>query len=473
VRAPQRAGTEPLASSTLGGMQTTVEETARHTVRLTVEVPADEFEAELDRAYRRVASEVKIPGFRKGKAPRQIIDVQVGKAAVYEELIREAVPAYYVQAVREHQLAPIADPEIDLDQVEEGKPLVFTATVEVRPRLTLAEDDYKSVTVHRPPAEVSEAEVSEQLDRLRERFAELSVVGHPARRGDYVLTDIRGTIHDEEVPEATGRDVLYEVGSGGLVPELDAELEGKRAGDIVKFNASLPERFGERSGQEITFQALVKEVKEKVLPPADDAFAKTASEFDTLEELRGDIRAKLHMVKEAAADAAVRDRVLLELVSRLDTDLPDTLVDQETERRVQNASERAERQGLTLEQVLEAGGVDELQFRSDARGHAIRAVKADLILEAVARQEGIQVAKEDLEREIRALAESMGRDPKEVTRLLEKSGQITHLAGDIIRSKALDLLVENANVVSEGSSPASPEEPDAEPPTKGPGELDE
>ncbi len=440
-------------------MQSTLEETGKHTVRLTVEIAPEEFGRDLDRAYRHVAEEVKVPGFRKGKIPKRVLDVQVGKGHVLEHFLRDSLPVYYLAAVREHELAPISDPEFDLESVEDDKPLRFTATVEVRPRLDI--DDYRGVRVDMPSTEVSEADVDEQIDRLRERFAELSVVSHPARRGDYVIADIRATVHGEEIAEVGGRDLLYEVGSEGLVPQLDTELDGKRAGEILKFNATLPEPFGDRAGQEVTFQVLVKEIKEKVLPKADDEFATTASEFDTIEELRADLRTRLAAVKEVSARAELRDLVLRELINRVQVDLPDSLVDAETERRVQSARERAERQGITLEQVLQAGDSDELRFRADARAHAVRALLADLVLEAVARREGLQVADEELDRDVRAIAEQMGRSPKEVRRLLERSGQITELAGDIIRSKALDLLVEHADVVGGPASQASePEDPE-------------
>jgi trigger factor len=300
---------------------------------------------------------------------------------------------------------------------------------------------------------VYEREVDEQLERLRERFTELEVVGHPARRGDYLMADIRAYIHDQEVPEVSGQDVLYEVGSQALVPELDTELEGKRKGDILKFNATLPEAFGEQAGKEVSFQVLVKEVKAKKLPPLDDDFAKTSSEFDSLDELRADIRTKLGRLKEAAVDAAVRDRALEALSAKVDTDLPERLVDRETESRVRRATQRAERQGTTLEAVLQASGVDELQFRSDARAHATRAIRADLALEAVARAEEIHVTKEDLDRVIGELAKEMGRDVKQIRRSLEETGQITSLASDIIRDRALDLIVEHADIVDEPGQP--------------------
>lgn len=453
-------------------MQTTLENTDKHTVKLTVEVEPERFGRDLERAYRKVAEQVRIPGFRKGKAPRPIIDAQVGRETVLAEFLEEAVPVYYREALREHELAPISQPDIDLQQLEEGKPFVFSATVEVRPRLRFTEADYKGIRVERPSVEVTEEEVDRLLDALRERFAELEPVKRPAARGDYVLIDLRATVHGEEVPEATRPDFLYEVGTGEFTGKLDEELVGKGAGEILKFNATLDDRFGERAGQEVSFQVLVKEVKGKRLPAADDDFAKTASEFDTLEELRAALREQLEANKRRAADAEVRDRVLRALVGRTQVDLPETLVEEETEHRVAHARERAEQLGLTLERLLELQGTDELRFRAEAREHAVRAIVADLVLEAVARAEDLQVTAEELAGEIGRLARALGRDPKEVATTLERSGQIVSLAGDIIRSKALDVLVEHAEIVPEdgatqggqaGGAPAEPPAGDGSP----------
>lgn len=432
-------------------MQTTLEETDRHVVRLSVEVPPEEFSRDLDKAYRKVAGEVRIPGFRKGKVPKQIIDARVGREAVLQEFVRDFIPTYYVRALREHDLAPIAEPDIDLERLEDGVPLRFTATVEIRPRLSLEPDQYRGVKVEAPPSEPTEVEVDEYLDRLRDRFAELEVVTRPAHKGDYVLADVRASVHGQEVPEATRLGFLTEVGKEELVAELDKELEGKRKGEILKFNASLPEAFGEQAGTEVTFQVLVKEVKAKTLPVLDDEFARTASEFDTLEELRSDTRTKLGALKGAESKAILRDLVLRRIIDSIEVEIPDRLVDAETESRIERAKERAESAGTTLDAALATQGWDELRFRSDARAHATRAIKADLVLEAVARAEGIQVTREDVDREIEDLARSIGRDAKEVRRILESSGQVTSLAGDIIRSKALDLLVEAAEVGNEGA----------------------
>jgi trigger factor len=445
-------------------MQTTVEPTDKHTVKLTIEVPAEDVGKDLDRAYRTIAQQVRIPGFRKGKVPKQIIDAQIGRDAVVGEFLEHSVPVYYRDALRENDLAPIAEPEIDLGELEEGKPLVVTVTVEIRPRLHLEPSDYEEIEVRRPRTEVTDDEVDRFLDSLRERFAELETVTRPARRGDYVVVDLRGSVHGEEVSEATRPDYLYEVGSGEFGDKLDAELEGKRAGEILKLNDVLPEHAGERAGTEVAFQVLLKEVKGKKLPGVDDEFAKTASEFDTLEELRAGLREQIAANKERSGDAAVRDAVLSTLIDRTDVDLPDSLVDEETEHRVAHARERAEQIGMTLEQLLDTQGFDELRFRSDARGHAIRAIKGDLILEAVARSEDLEVTAEELGREIAKIAAALGRDPKELAKTLDRSGQVVALAGDIIRSKALDVLVERANVLEEdglktgdGSSEASSE----------------
>src|SRR5438552_12407633 len=231
----------------------TVEETGKHSVKLTVEVPAEDFKRDLDKTYRQVGKSIKVPGFRKGHVPRQIIDSNVGPGAVLQTFLEDAVPIYYREALREHDLAPISDPEIEVEKVDEGNPLVFTASVEVRPRLTLT--DYKGVAVERPPVEVTDADVDEQLDRLRDRFAGLGVVGHPARQGDYVVADIHASVHGEEIAEVSRQEYLYEVGSEELVPELDKELEGKRKGEILQFNATLPPTAGEHAGQEVSFRA--------------------------------------------------------------------------------------------------------------------------------------------------------------------------------------------------------------------------
>ena len=431
-------------------MQTTVETTAPHTVKLTIEVPAEEFDKDLDRTYRSIANQIKIPGFRKGKVPKQIIDTQVGRDTVLEEFVTSSVPTYFRQAVSEEDLAPITDPDIDVQQLEPGEPFIFSATVEVRPRLSFEESDYTGLEVTKPPVEVTDEEIDEWIERLRERFAELEPVGRPIQQGDFVTVDLTVTRSGEKVEQASREDYLYFVGSGEVGEKLDVELVGGKAGAILKVSDALPERFGEElGGAPVEITALVKDVKARRLPEVDDAFAKTASEFDTIQQLRDDLRERLTDVKEREATAALRDLALEQMIQKVEVDLPETLVEEETDHRIRHARERGERMGLSLEQMLEAQGWDEARLREDSREHAIRAIKSDLVLEAIARSASLEVTAEEIGAEIAVLAQAYGREPKAVAKDLERSGQVVTLAGDIIRSKALDLLVERADVKTE------------------------
>jgi trigger factor len=421
-------------------------------VKLTVEVPTEEFAKDLDRTYRSIANQVKIPGFRKGKVPRQIIDTQIGREAVLDQFVSSSVPGYFRKAVADEDLAPITEPDVDVQQLEPGKPFVFTATVEVRPRLAFEESDYTGITVTKPSIEVPEADVDEWVERLRERFSELEPVGRPVQQGDFVTIDLTVTRGGEKVEQASREDYLYQVGSGEVGEKLDVELVGARPGAIVKVSDQLPERFGEElGGVGVEITALLKDVKTRKLPPADDELAKTASEFDTLQELRDDLRKRLAEVKEREATAAARDRVLQALIDTVDVDLPESLIEEETEHRILHAREQAQRMGIGLEKMLEIQGWDEERLRQDSREHAIRAIKSDLVLEGVARGASLEVTAEEIGAEIAVLAQAYGREPKAVAKDLERTGQVVTLAGDIIRSKALDLLVERADIQTEES----------------------
>ena len=434
-------------------MQTTVETTEPHTVKLTIEVPIEEFEKDLDRTYRTIARQVKIPGFRPGKAPKPIIDAQVGREAVLEEFVQASVPSYFRSAVTEEDLAPIGDPDVDVEQLELGKPFIFTATVEVRPRLELAEADYRGVAVARPSTEVSQDEIESWVERLRRQFAELEPAERPAAEGDYVTANITVRRGGEPLEALAREDYLYNLGSQELGEEFDAKLAGAKAGDILEFEGVLPDRIGEEAGggATVSFTVLVKDVKSLHLPDADDAFATTASEFDTMEALRADLTEKIQEVKEREVQGVVRDRALQALIDRVEVDLPESLVAEETTHRVYHAEEQAGRYGMSLDQMLEIQGWDRDRLQEDSRGHALRAIKADLVLEGIARAEKLEVSAEELGAEIGTLAQAYGREPKELAKQLDRSGQIVTLAGDIIRTKALDILVEHADITQESS----------------------
>jgi trigger factor len=446
-------------------MQTTVETTEPHTVRLTIEVPEEEVDKDLDRTYRAIANQIKIPGFRKGKVPKQIIDTQIGRDAILEEFVSSSVPAYFRRAVTDEDLAPITDPEIDVRQLEPGKPFIFSATVEVRPRLTFEESDYTGISVTKPSIEVTEADIDDWIERLRERFSELEPVGRPVQQGDFVTVDLTVTKGGEKVEQASREDYLYFVGSAEVGEKLDVELAGAKPGAILKVSDALPERFGaELGGAPVEITVLVKDVKTRKLPDVDDEFAKTASEFDTIEQLRDDLRERLTEVKDREATAALRDLALQAMIERIDVDLPQSLVDEETDHRIHHARDRAERMGVGLDKMLELQGWDEARLREDSREHAIQAIKSDLVLEGIARSASLEVTAEEIGAEIAVLAQAYGREAKAVAKDLERSGQVVTLAGDIIRTKALDLLVERADIETVPMNDKKPDPvPDADP----------
>jgi trigger factor len=440
---------------------TSVEELDENKVRLHVSIPAAEFERAIDAAFRKLAREVKIPGFRPGKAPRKLLEARLGADVARDQALRDALPDYYTQAVESEALDTIAAPEIDIIAGEDSGDVEFDAVVEVRPVVELS--DYEGLRVEVPAPAVTDEAVDAQVDALRDRFADLEDSARPLAEGDYAQIDIRGYVHDEAVDALTATDYLYEVGSGLLVPKLDEELTGKRPGDILKFNDKLPERFGERAGEEVAFQVLVKEAKRKVLPDLTGEWASEASEFETVEELRADIRRRIELVSRVQAQMAARDKVL-DAVSELVTiDLPDALVQREMEQRLHDMAHRLEGQGVTLQQYLAATGTEEQDLLQQVRTSAERGVRADLALRAVAAQEDVEVSDQELDEEIERIAERLQEKPAKVRRDLERRGILEAVRSDIARGKALRFLVDHADVVDEAGNTLDLKVPEGEP----------
>ena len=434
------------ASATLS---TNSERLDKDRVKVRVEVPEDELDPALNAAYKRWSREIKIPGFRKGHIPRRLIDNHVGPEVVREEALRDALPDLYRRALEAEDLEAIAPPEIEVLEFEQGAPLVFEATVDIRPEIRLP--DIASLRVEAPPAEVTDSDVDEQLERLRDRFAELETVGREARRGDHVLIDLKGYRHDEPVEGANAPDYLYEVGSRSGPPELDDELQGSRPGAILKFNSTLPDGAGELGGQEISFTVLVKEVKAKKLPPLDDDFAKTVGEFDSLDELKDDLRSRLQDVKGNMVEEQIRALALEALVAAAELDPPEKLVGDEFQHRLEHFTEELQGAGMSLEDYASASGSTELEIRAEMRSQAERAVKAELLLEELARVQNVEVTNEDLGREVALAAARVQREPREVAKELADSGRLGAVAADIMRRKALDHVVATANVIGRPS----------------------
>jgi trigger factor len=425
-------------------LQTTAERVGKDRVKLRVEAPESALAPAINAVYRRWANQIRVPGFRRGKVPRQLIDTRVGAETVREEAVRDALPDLYRDALEAEGLEAVAPPEIEVTNLDAGSPLVFEATVDVRPEVRLP--DLSSIEVQAPSPEVTDEDVHEQLDRLRDRFAELETVGREARRGDYALIDLKAYRHDQPIEDASAPDFLYEVGSRTGPPKLDEELEGTRPGAILKFNANVTLE-GHEDPQEVSFTVLVKEVKAKVLPALDDDFAKTVGEFEDLASLEEDLRAKLADVKSKAVEEQTRALSLEALVGRSDLDAPEKLVDGEFDHRLRHLEDDLKRFGLSISDYAREMDGTELEVRRDLRSQAERSVKAELLLEEIARRQGIEVTQEDLGLEIAVAAARAQKDPKELAKQLASSGRLSGVAADIMRRKALDYVVDNVKVV--------------------------
>jgi len=423
-------------------MRSSVEPLEGNKVKVSVEVDEAEFDKAIDAAFRKIARQTRIPGFRPGKAPRRILETRLGTDVAREEALRDALPDYYIQAIDEQDVDAIAAPEIEITGGRESGPIQFEAIVEVRPQVSVA--GYQGLRVTVPSPEVSDEEVDRQLDRLREQFGELQTVARAARDGDHVLIDLSGYRHSEQIEGLTADDFLYELGSGSVVPELDEQLRGAKAGDILKFTAPVP-------GQEddVGFQVLVKEVKEKLLPEVTDEWASDASEFDTVEALRDDIRTRLSAVKKMQAQLSVRSQAVDALVELVSEEIPEPLVDEEVQRRLHELSHRLGAQGADLAQYLQATGQSAEEFQANLREAAVSAVKADLALRAVADAEALEATDEEVDAEIDRIAQATGQKPAAVRKQLDRNDQLPAVRSDVRKGKALTWLTEHVEIADE------------------------
>jgi len=444
----------------MASLTTSVEPLDDNKVRVSVTVPAAEFEKAIDAAFRKLAREVKIPGFRPGKAPRRLLEARFGTEYAREQALRDALPEYYEQAIVAEAVDAISLPEIDITAGADSGDVAFDAVVEVRPVVSV--EGYKGLRVEIPSPTVTDAQIDAQIDALRERFADLTDSDDPLIDGHFALVDIRSSSAGEPIDALSVSDFLYEVGSGMLVPELDTHLHGARPGAILQFDAELPERFGERAGETISFQVGVKEVKRKVLPTVDDDWVSEVSEFDTVDALRADIAERLGLVAKVQAQMLVREKVLEAAAGLVDIDVPDTLVNAEMERRLHDLAHRLEHQGMTIPQYLAVTGQDQQVFVDELRAGCTQAVRADLALRSIVDQEGIVADDADVDAEVERVAARLEQKPAKVRRDLERSGAIEALRSDLARRKAVRVLIDHAEVVDEEGEPVDLTLPEGE-----------
>jgi trigger factor len=415
-------------------------------VRLDVEVPEDEVQKRMDRAIRQLGREVRVPGFRPGKAPAEVIVQRVGRDAVVQEMLKGSLGEWYSQAVAETGVQPIDDPDLDLEDVPETGPLAFQATVQVRPTATLG--DYAGLEVGKAEPEVPEGALEQQLDALRERAARLQPVERAAQEGDFVVIDFDGTIGGKKHRNAQARDYLVEIGGGRLVPEFDQRLRGLSAAESVEFPVTYSDTDGrgELRGRTVEYTVTVKQVQEKVLPELDDDLAIGVSEFDTIDELKADIQRRLAENAQQRVDELFRRMVIDAVVEKSSVDVPAVMVD----RRVgtilqQTASQLPE--GVSFEQYVAATGRTLEEIVEELRPDAEMAVRRELVVEAVADAEGVEVSDEEMEEQVRADAEATGRAPERLLHELQHHGGWDALRQDMRIQKAVQKLVDGATAI--------------------------
>lgn len=429
-------------------MNSTVEALEGNKVKVSVTIDEAEFETDIDAAFKRIAQEVNLPGFRRGKAPRKLLEARLGTGVAREEAMREALPKYYSEAVVEHDVDVIAAPEIEITEGEEQGPISFDAVVEIRPVVTVA--GYDGLRVTMPSPEPSDEEIEAQIDRMRSLDATVDTVDRPAEEGDTVIIDIVGTLDGEEQDGLTTDDYHYEIGSGLITPEVDDQLTGSSAGDELSFDATHPDEDEER---QLHFDITVKEVKAKVLPELTDEWASENSDFDTVEELEADLRNRMAEVRRAQGASQLQEKVGQALAALVDIELPESLVNMELNNRLQDLAMRLQAQGMQLEQYLMMTGRSQEQLVDELREAAETSSRVDLGLRAVAVAEDIDCTEDDLEAEIAEVAERVGEKPAKVRTQLERNDQIPAVRSDITKRKALEWLLEHVEIVDENGEP--------------------
>jgi len=384
-------------------------------VRLDVEVPYADLEPHVANAYKKVAAQVNIPGFRKGKIPASMIDQRVGRGTVIDEAINSALPLFYGQAAREHNVAVIGRPEVDVKEFVDNDKLVFTVEVDVRPEVVLP--DFSKITIEVDDVVVAEADVDEQIESLRTRFGTLTTVEREVKNGDFTTLDMTAFIDGKEVDGGQANDISYEVGSDKMIDGLDEKLIGMKATDVKTFETQL---VGQQEGEKGEVTVTVKAVKERELPPVDDAFAKLASEFDTLAELKTDFVARLERVKKMEQGAQARDRLVEKLLAENEIPVPDNLVE------------------LEVNDHLEGEGrLEDAEHRAEVDGQVRSSLKSDFLLDAIVSAEEVQITEIELTEYLVRTSQRYGMAPQQFAEELQKAGQIQQLVAEVTRAKAL------------------------------------
>jgi trigger factor len=429
-------------------VKSTTETLSPTRVKLTIEVPFEEFKPSLDAAYKTIGSQITIPGFRKGKVPAAIVDQRVGRGAVLDQAINEALPGWYSQALQDTNIQPLSQPEIDLSKFEDGEQIEITAELDVRPELDLPDVSTIEVTVE--DAEVSDDDVTEQLTALQERFATFAEVDRPVADGDFLTIDLSAAKDGEPIPEAQAEGMPYSVGKATMLDGLDEAVIGLSSGESKTFTTQLV--GGDLAGEDVDVTVTVKDVKEQQLPELDEEFAQTASEFDTIEELKADLTERVTRGKRMEQANEARDLVLDEIVSKIDAPLPENLVTEELTSRRQQIEQQLARAGVPFQQYLddEEQTIDE--FEAELEKRVRDSLIAQFVLDQVVANEEFGIDDNELSQHIMRRAQQSGEDPNSYIQHIMEHNHVPEMVSEVLRGKALASLVEGAKVTDKSGN---------------------
>ncbi|ERS57768.1 trigger factor [Corynebacterium sp. KPL2850] len=414
-------------------MKTTVDKLSDTRVKLTVNVPFAELDQEIDQAYAAIAQQVSIPGFRKGKAPRQLIDARFGRGPILEQVVNDMLPSRYEQAVQSEDLKVIGQPDVDISKIEDKDFVEFTAEVDVRPEFEVP--DFSEISITVPAIKAGEEDVDKALEDLAERFGELKDTKRKMKTGDYAIIDITAEVDGEKIEDASTEGLSYSIGDDNLIKGLDTALRGMKTGEDNEFTSTI--QSGEHKDEEATFKVHVQQTKERKLPDMDDEFAQMASEYDTIEELRESTKTEVEESKKAEQAGQIRDEVLKAALADVDFELPQSVVDEQAHAQLHQILGQLAHDEKALAQLLEAQGTSREEFDKQTREQAEESVRTQIFLDAVAEKEEPEVSQQELSDHILFTAQSYGMDPNQFIQQLQSNGQIANLFSDVRRGKAL------------------------------------
>ena len=423
-------------------MKSTVEKLSPTRVRINVEVPFTELQPDIDTAFQQMAKQVRMPGFRPGKVPVKLLEARVDKQEMFNQVIGDAVPARYSEAVTTSEVQPLGQPEIDITNQVYGEDLTFTAEVDVRPEIELPELEGLKITVD--PIEVTDEEVDAELQNLRARFGTLKGVERAAEEGDFVSIDLSATVDGEDVPEAKTEGLSHEIGSGQLIEGLDEAIVGLKEGETRVFPTTLA--AGDHAGKEAQVTVTVKSVKERELPEPDDEFAQLASEFDSIDELKNSLTEQVQRVKRVQQAEQIRDKALEVLLEQTEIPLPEKIVQAQVDDTLHNAIHGLDHDESKFEEALKEQGSSRDEFDTDNRTNAEKAVKTQLLMDAIADKLDIQVGQNDLTERLVLMSRQYGLEPQQLLQVLQQNNQLPAMFADVRRGLTVAAVVHGGTV---------------------------